>query len=125
MEPRPCLVLAHTDPIYKAVTGRYLHQLGWDVRLADTGTDARRLARGPGPTVVVLEAALPGESGWLTCDKLLAERPGQKVILVSGEPTPEKQRFASFVGAAGLIARQDGVAGLVDAVFSAALRAVG
>ena len=35
------------------------------------------------PELVVLEADLQGESGWLTCAKLTRERPGCKVVLVS------------------------------------------
>lgn len=120
-EPRPCLLLAHTDPVYRAVTSRYLTQLGWDVCLAADGPEARRLR----PTVVALQTALPMESGWLTCHKLLAERPEQKVLLVTRRLTPEKLRLSAFVGAAGLVDRNHGVAGLVEAVFGAALRAVG
>jgi two-component system, OmpR family, response regulator len=125
VEPRPCLVLAHSDAVYKAVADRYLRQHGWEVRLAESGAEARRLARRPGPTVVALEAGLPQESGWLTCKKLHAEQPDLKVLLVTSRATEKKHRFAAFVGASGLIERADGVAGLVDAVFGAALRAVG
>jgi len=122
---RPCLLLAHSDPPYTNVASRYFRQCGWDVRRVESSDEARMLAWEVEPTVVVLETGLWDESGWLTCDKLTREHPGLKVILVGVNPTQRDRRFADFVGAAGLVNRRDGVASLVDAVSSAALRAVG
>lgn len=122
---KPCLLLVHPDAMYAAVASRYFRQCGWDVFLAHSGPDARRLVRQLDPTVVVLDAGLAGESGWLTCEKLAWYRPRQKVVLVATDPTPEHKRFAAFVGASDLVNRREGVARLVDAVFGAALRAVG
>jgi DNA-binding response OmpR family regulator len=121
----PGLVLAHLDPIYAAVASRYFRQCGWEVYLADSGPDARYLAREAGPVVVALDVNLREESGWLTCWKLLREQPRLKVLLVGSHPAPIEHRFAAFVGAAGLVDRRLGVAALVDAVYGAALRAVG
>jgi DNA-binding response OmpR family regulator len=125
IETRPCLVLAHTDPVYQAVASRYLRQCGWDVFLAASGPQLRRLARHLTPTVAVLGTGLPGESGWLTCAKLRLEQQDLKIVLVSSKASPRKQRFAHFVGASDLIDRRDGVVRLVEAIFGAALRAVG
>jgi DNA-binding response OmpR family regulator len=111
--------------MYAAVASRYFRQCGWDVFLADSGPQARRLARELNPLVVALAVELREQSGWLTCWKLLREQPRLKVLLVSSQPAPDRHRFAAFVGAAGLVDRKQGVAGLVDAVYGAALRAVG
>ncbi len=121
---RPCLVLAHTDPVYAAAAGRSFRRLGWDVYPAHTGPEARRLARMLGADLVVLEADLPQESGWLTCDKLAAELPHVRVALVAAEAGDREQRFAAFVGASALVRHGDGVAALVRE-FSAALPAAG
>jgi len=121
----PGLVLAHPDPIYAAVASRYFRQCGWEVYLAYSGSDARYLARESGARVVALDVGLAEQSGWLTCWKLMREQPRLKVLLVSSHPTPIDQRFAAFVGAAGLVDRRLGVAALVEAVYGAALRAVG
>jgi DNA-binding response OmpR family regulator len=125
LETRPCLLLSHSDPVYQAVASRYLRQCGWDVFLTASGPELRRLARHLAPTVAVLDTRLAGESGWLTCAKLRMEQPGLKIVLVSPRPRPRTHRFARFVGASDLIDRRDGVARLVEAVFGAALRAVG
>ena len=124
-EPRPCVLLAHTDPVYQAVASRYLRQCGWDTVEAASASDLRRLARHLAPTVVVLDTAPTQESGWLTCAKLHLECPALKIVLVTGNPGPRKQRFARFVGASDLIDRGGGVTRLVDAVFGAALLAAG
>src|SRR5262249_23638451 len=98
---RPCLVLAHPDTMYAAVASRYFRQCGWDVFLADSGPQARRLARELNPLVVALDVELREQSGWLTCWKLLHEQPRLKVLLISSHPAPDRHRFAAFVGAAG------------------------
>jgi DNA-binding response OmpR family regulator len=104
---------------------RYLRQYGWDAFQADSASELRRLARCLEPTVVVLDTAAAEESGWLTCAKLRLEYPALKIVLVTGNPVPRKRRFARFVGASELVDRGGGVTQLVDAVFGAALRAVG
>jgi len=123
-EFRPCLILAHADPVYSAQVLRAFRRQGWDVYLAQTGPQVRRLARMMQPELVVLQAELPGESGWLTCDKLTGEFPAIKVVLVASNPTPRLADFADFVGAAALANRRDGVAALLPRVRAHALPAI-
>ncbi|HVS35065.1 MAG TPA: response regulator [Gemmataceae bacterium] len=111
---RPCLILAHADSVYAARVLRAFRRQGWDVYAAHSGPEARRLARMLQPQVVVLQADLPEESGWLTCDKLTRENPSVRVVLVGDDPTPHLADFAAFVGAAALIGRADGAGGLLD-----------
>jgi ActR/RegA family two-component response regulator len=122
---RPLLVLAYGDSTYASLAGRSFRRLGWEVHLASSGTEARRLARTLSPIVVVLDTDLADESGWLTCDKLKRERPGQKVVLVSPNPTEECRRQAEFVGAAALVCRGGGVHTLIEEVLGKSLQAVG
>ena len=122
---RPCLLLAHADPVYAALASRSFRRLGWDVYAARTGPELRRLARMLEPVLVVLDTALPGESGWLTCDKLTREFPAVKVLLIDGRPTPEGDQFAAFVGAAALVPRQDGPAALLPHVHGTGLPVAG
>src|SRR5438105_4934227 len=113
---RPRLVLAYADSMHAALSGRHLRRQGWEVHLASCGAEARRLAAALAPKVVILDADLRDESGWLTCAKLTAERPGQKVILVAAEITPEVRDFAAFVGASAVVPRDAGPTGLVEEV---------
>jgi DNA-binding response OmpR family regulator len=111
---RPRLVLAYTDSAHAALTCRHLRRQGWEVHLAHSGVDARRLARLLAPQVVVLDTALRDESGWLTCAKLKMENPAQRVVLVSASVTPEDQAYAEFVGALALVSRACDVPALLE-----------
>ncbi len=120
-EFRPCLILAHADLVYTALVVRAFRRQGWDVYPAQTGPQVRRLARMMQPELVVLQAELPGESGWLTCDKLTGEFPAIKVVLVASDPTPRLADFADFVGASALVNRRDGAAALLPRVREPAI----
>jgi hypothetical protein len=122
---RPCLVLAHGSPAYAAQAGRAFRRLGWDVYTARSGPEARRLARMLGADAVVLGVALPGESGWLTCEKLTGELPRVRVALVAPEVGGWEERFAAFVGAGTVVREADGAHALVREFSAASLPAAG
>jgi CheY-like chemotaxis protein len=103
----PCLVLAHPHPDSQAVLSRGFRRLGWDVYVASSGPEARRLARMLEADIVILHVDLPEESGWLTCDKLTREQPLAGVILISDDLSPRNQELADFVGAGGLLHEND------------------
>src|SRR4051794_424036 len=109
---RPCLVLAHTDEARAREVARSFRRLGWDVYLAASGPEARRLSRLLGPELVLLDAELPQESGWLTCAKLASEVPGARVVLV-GRVDALSEGFGAFVGSAAVVRRDAGVAELL------------
>jgi DNA-binding response OmpR family regulator len=113
---RPVLVVAHEDHVFTALVNNAFRQRGWDVHLARSGPDVRRLAGAVNAAAVVLDANLRDESGWLTCDKLTRELPHLCVILVSSGLSAEGCRFATFVGAAGLVNRHAGIRALVEEV---------
>src|SRR5260370_210538 len=122
---RPWLILGHSDPTYAVSARRGLRQLGWDVYLASTGPEARRLAKMLSPEIVILDTDLAEESGWLTCEKLVRDEIPLKVFLVSKTINPVSEEFRQFVGAAGLISYHDGVEGLVDQVCGDVLTVCG
>src|ERR1700678_708212 len=109
----PCLILAHTDAAYAAITSRTFRRLGWDVYPARTGPEARRLSRMLRPNLVVLQVDLPDESGWLTCAKFNAEAPELTILLVARDPDLGEEEFAEFVGAEGLVPLEAGPGGLL------------
>jgi len=106
---QPCMVLAHPGPLYAVAVSRAFRRLGWDVYSVQTGAEARRLAHDLHTQLVVLDADLPGESGWLTCAKLTQELPQVKVVLVCTRTTPYDPDFATSVGADALCSLQEGV----------------
>ncbi len=122
---RPRLVLAYADSAYAALCGRHFRRQGWEVCQASTAADVYRLARTISPRAVVLDTDLPDESGWLTCAKILLERPGLRVILVSPHQTEPEQRLSAFVGATGLVGRDQGVDALLDMILGTVLPQTG
>lgn len=118
-----CLVLAHPHPESQALLARGFRRLGWDVYLAQSGPEARRLARMLEADMVILHVDLPEESGWLTCDKLTRELPTACVVLVSENLTARNQDLAGFVGASALVDRPDGMVPLVEDLLDPALPA--
>ena len=118
---RPRMVVAYADSVHAVLSARHFRRLGWEVHLASSGPDARRLADALAPEIVILDTQLPDESGWLTCAKLILENGAQKIVLVSAEATDEEQRLAETVGAAALVSRETGVPGLVGEVMGMAL----
>jgi CheY-like chemotaxis protein len=121
----PCLILAHPDGAYEAVIARGFRRLGWDLYLARSGPEVRRLVRMLEADVVVMDADLPVESGWLTCDKLTREQPLVKVVLVSDNLSPRNQELAAFVGASALVGRGEGLAPLLHELIGPMVQAAG
>jgi DNA-binding response OmpR family regulator len=109
---RPCVVLAHADAARAREVERSFRRLGWDVYQAASGPEARRLARMLAPELVILDAELPQESGWLTCAKLAREGPSALVILVA-QVDAQSQEYAAFVGASAVVRRDAGVTELL------------
>jgi hypothetical protein len=113
---RPELIVAHRDPCHALALGEAFRQRGWDVHPARSAWEVRILARSLALPTVLLGTEALEESGWLTCAKLRHEQPHLRVFLVAPAVTPERRRFAVFLGAAGLVGRQDDPRTVVRAV---------
>jgi CheY-like chemotaxis protein len=111
---RPCMIVAHQDAVFAAQISRSFRLQGWDVYLAHTGPAVRRLARMLAAELVIIDADLSEESGWLTCVKLRSEQSHIKVILIASAATHRAHRFADFIGASALVHRNDGVPALLQ-----------
>jgi DNA-binding response OmpR family regulator len=117
--------LAHADPLYAALVRQIFLRLRWDVHITASGVQAREMVGELSPAMVILDAELPDESGWLTCAKLTQEQPDLHVVLVADHIGPSSHAFAYYVGAEALVARNDGLRVLVDEARDVALPAAG
>jgi len=122
---RPCLVLVHADPLYAALIRQIFLRLRWDVHVTASGVEAREWVAELAPSMVILDTELADESGWLTCAKLTQEQPDLHVVLVADHVGPSGHAFAYYVGAASLVARNDGLRVLVEEARGVALPAAG
>ena len=93
-------VLGLTDAALAEGTAKVLRSRGWQVLTAATAAEVRRVSARMAPSVVVLDVDPPDESGWLACAKLQRLRRRPQVILVDGDNHPDRDGFATFVGAA-------------------------
>lgn len=76
---------------------------GWRVSSADTAAELRAKAEGGKAAAIVLPvSACGGESGYLTCAKLVQTLPGVRVVMV-GPESKRYARFAKFAGAAAYL----------------------
>jgi DNA-binding response OmpR family regulator len=114
----PRVVIGHCDPAYAALLGEQLAGVGWESVAVDSAAKARALARSTRTVALLLDVALPDESGWLTCEKVIRERPELCVVLIGKDTQPEQRRFASFVGARALV-RQKREASCLPRAFRA------
>jgi DNA-binding response OmpR family regulator len=122
---RPCLVLAHADPLYAALVRQIFLRLRWNVHVTSSGVEARELAAQVSPCMVILDTDLREESGWLTCAKLTQEQPDLRVVLVADQVGRTSHAFAYYVGAAALVGRNDGLRALVNEARDVALPVAG
>ena len=75
------------------------------VAQADNGTDAVRLALSLKPDVVLLDLEMPGLDGIDTATAILAERPGQAIILLTRHGRPGVLKRALRAGVRGFLGK--------------------
>ena len=117
---RPRLLLAYADAAYASECGRYFRRLGWEVEMVASGAEARELASEYRPHVVVLDAELLDESGWLTSAKISTDNSEVRIILVTDEPADHVKSRLQTVGADQSVHRQDGAEALALTVLGKA-----
>jgi len=110
---RPHVVIAHSDANYTSGVARTFRRYGWMVARAADGPSARRLAASLSADLVVLQANLPEESGWLTCAKMSLDSARPAIVLVADEADCEGA-FADFAGASRLVTRDQGCEPLLE-----------
>ena len=114
---RPRLLLAYADGVYASECGRYFRRLGWEVEMVASGAEARELAHDYRPDVVVLDADLVDESGWLTSAKISTENSALRIVLVSDDPCEHR---LEMVGASQSVSRKNGAEALAMAILGKA-----
>jgi PleD family two-component response regulator len=103
---RDRILLVDDDAGAIAMMGRALASLG-ELRFATSGADALRLARESAPDLILLDAEMPGMSGFQTCELLKAEPAlaDIPVIFVTSHSEPEFEVSGLDIGAADFIAK--------------------
>ncbi len=100
------ILLVDDDPDTIHLLGRMLADVG-QLRFATSGQDALRLARESAPDLILLDAEMPGMSGFQVCKALKAEPAlvDVPVIFVTSHSEPEFEVAGFELGAADFIAK--------------------
>jgi len=85
-EPKPTILFVEDDAGVRLITERILRRGGYDLLVATNGQNALELARDhDGPIAMLLtDINMPELSGQELSSQLTAERPGLRVIFISG-----------------------------------------
>ena len=103
-----------------AVIERYFQERGWRVQRASSGSEAREIAHANHASAAIIAEYPPNDqSGWLTCWKLLGDRPMMDVVIVGERTVEEGTRLANFVGASAYVTASESTAGICRALAEA------
>ena len=88
---RAVVLVADDDPSVRELVADLLQREGHDVLSASDGHEALELARTyPGTLhLVITDIDMPGVGGTDLCFHLMAERPGIRILMMSGDPGRE------------------------------------
>ncbi len=107
------VVLAGRFNLDGRVADRF-RKLGWEVLTVTADHDVHAAAAEADPHAILLLEEAGDESGYLAGYKMRQTQPALKVVVVGAAWTPERERFAEFVGAT--FATEHDVDELVNAV---------
>ena len=124
MPPAARILVVDDDPEILDLLARYLRQSGADVVQAADAEEAKRLVAGdPGICVVISDISMPGKSGLLLAEELLAGRDDAhaiEIIIMTGFATTEAAIRAMRVRAFDLIPKPLRLAEMAQMVARAA-----
>ncbi len=102
----PTILLVDDDPVTIRAMARILADVA-QLRFAMDGVEALQMAREAPPDLVLLDAELPGMSGFQVCAQLQAEEglADVPIIFVTGHSAPDFEATGFELGAADFIAK--------------------
>jgi len=121
---RPRLVFGYADSAYAVQASRFFRRQGWEVHLANSAAQAHDLIDKLQPQVVIFDAHMPDESGWLACAKTMLDDSDRRVFLLTDESSRRAQAFGDFVGAVKLVRPNQGITSLAEEILGSLAEAV-
>ena len=81
---RPTLLLVDDDEVFRGVLARALTRRGFAVTAAADVIEAEALAASQPPEYAVVDLKMPGDSGLVLIEKLMALDPGTRIVMLTG-----------------------------------------
>jgi DNA-binding NarL/FixJ family response regulator len=85
---------------------------------AGNGAAALDAVRKLDPDIVLLDIQLPGDDGFVVCDRILGDSPAPIVVLTSGRPASTFRRRLAASRAIGFISKIDLTSAALDALLA-------
>ncbi|MFP5220938.1 MAG: response regulator [Acidobacteriota bacterium] len=105
MKDSPNILVVDDETVNLTILSWVLDEAGYDVMTASSGPEARELAAGRQPDLVLLDILMPGEDGYSVC-RSLKQAPTTRhipVIFISGLSEASEKARARELGAADFI----------------------
>jgi two-component system, OmpR family, response regulator len=114
------VLIVDDEPTYREYLERFLARDGIDVRTAETGADAIRIAEEFGPDLLLADWMLRCEMHGIEVGEVLRERlPDLRILLMTGFPTADLEAEAARVGIDGVLEKPFGLEDLTGAIRAA------
>ncbi len=111
------VLVVDDEELQQDVAGRMLEELGYEVLKATSGEQAVELLQHTKVDLLVLDMLMePGMNGRETYERIIALRPGQKALIVSGFSENSEVRRARSLGAGGFLQKPYSLRELADTV---------
>lgn len=107
MSTVPKILVVDDETVNRKTLEWMLREEGFEVMAAGTGREARVLAARHGPDLILLDILMPGESGFETCERLLADSATADIpiIFISGLGDSENRIRGLRLGAVDYVAK--------------------
>lgn len=92
------ILVVDDEPSIHQLLGRYLTRQGYEVEVAETGSNALKLLNSFQPNLVILDLNLPDISGYQVCQQM-QETSGVLVLMLTSRTSPEDKLLGFHQGA--------------------------
>lgn len=117
------ILIVDDEPTYREYLERFLSRAGLDVRTAETGTEAIRVALEFNPDILLADWMLRCEMhGIEVGEALRAQHPGLRILLMTGFPTADLEAESARVGIDGFLEKPFALDDLSNAIKAALTR---
>lgn len=97
---------------------RWLCRAGYDVELAQTGTEGSELAIARGFDLILMDARMPDISGMEAARRIKRDRPSTKIAIVTGDERPPEPSEMTGVDVIGVISKFGGLSAIEQLIIS-------
>lgn len=98
---RPTILVVDDDPEFLRSLELLLQVDGFAVTTAENGVRGLQAFRNRGPDIVLIDVMMPRLDGLEAVRQMLRERPGAKIVVMSGSARPDTQDLLAAAREAG------------------------